>query len=340
MQPSNALQQMLRANHAGEDLGDGKHLVIDRDRFYYSLNPAGTETRILDAPSQAGLVGHIGCKAAQTVVVTVKNSAGATTGTITFTAASQWIGVISCELTDGVYSWQATDVYGCTTTIQTAQNWSAAVAAGTMTTLVVTTGLTAAAASIPALTAAAAVITSMTAASTARAASVIATALTATGLNATSVTAGSCAVSSNLSAASILATNLSVATGVTANAAVVAALTATALNIGTGGRTETAALPKKGVSFASSGGSTNASAMQLPSSPSVLLNVTSAGAFFKTPTAGLGLEFNVVNVGSASGIIVGDATTRSVAGATTAALAVAGGLDLICDGTNWLKKGT
>jgi hypothetical protein len=137
MTPGNVLQRMLRAPHMVPDPGDAGIIDMVKDRQYVSIAAAGTETRILSAPDQPGLVCHLGSLDAQTVTVTVKNTAAETTGTITFTAAGQWIGLVSAELTDGVYSWQATDVYGCTTTIQTANNWSAQVAAGTMTTLVV-----------------------------------------------------------------------------------------------------------------------------------------------------------------------------------------------------------
>ena len=176
----------------------------------------------------------------------------------------------------------------------------------------------------------------------------------ATGIGSLSTSAAALAVSNltvatAMSAASVLATNLSVATGATIPQLVCSSgisanfLLGTSLNCNyatLGAVTQTSVAPVVGVSFASAGGTTNTAAVQLPSAPVVLLNVTSAGAFFKTPTAALGLGFGVVNTGSASGIIVGDATTRSVAYATTAGLSVSSALNLVCDGTNWLKRGT
>ncbi len=245
MTPQNVLQQMLRAPYQVPDPGDEGYIDVDRDRLYCSLVAAGTETRTLRAPLRPGLTCHLGSMDAQTVTVTVLDSGGSTTGTIIFTAASQWIVLSSFELTDGVFSWQAMDVYGCTTTIQTAQNWSDTLDAGTMTTLVVSqvsaqsivnTALTAASIvntaitaltgvfksincstgmTAPALTATGINATSVTAGTVAVSSNLTAANLTATGINATSVTAGTCNVSSNLQAASILATNLSVGTQAT-----------------------------------------------------------------------------------------------------------------------------
>jgi hypothetical protein len=359
----NALQQMLRAPHAIPDPDDAGYIDVDRDRFYVSLVNAGTtETRTLRAPLQAGLVGHIGCITAGTsITVTVKDSGGSTTGTMVFDTDATWVGLISVELTAGVYSWQVTDNYDLAScSVQAAQNWSAAVASGTMTNLSVATGITALAASIgsvsigasnitaltgvyksincstgmtaAALSAPAINATSVTAGTVAVSSNLTAANLTATGINATSVTVGTCNVSSNLQAASILATNLSVGTGVTANGLVV----------GTAGMTMTGGNRVEGVAFASSGGSTNTAAMQLPNAPCVMLNCTSAGAFYKLPTSAVGLACNVVNVGCGSAIIIGGVSTQSIHNVTTRALGVSSAtsaaLRAICDGTNWWHR--
>ena len=330
------------------DPGDAKNIVVDRDQLYCSLNPSTTETRVLNAPPTAGLRAHIGCLASQTVVVTVKNSSNGTTGTITFTTVGQWIGLVSCELTTGVYSWQAVDVYGCTTTLQTANNWSAQVAAGTMTTLVVSTSIVCPAVSGTNVTLASN-ITALT--------GVFKSIDCSTGLTCPAATLAAIAntnltVLTAASIASILGTNISCASAtissnlsvpnITAGTALVAkAATVTALNVGTGGMIATAACPTLGLPFASSGGSTASAGMQLPSAPIVLLNVSSAGAYYKMPTGSVGLACNVVNVGSASGIVVNAVTSNSIGGAVSLGIGVANAstaaLDLVYDGTNWFK---
>lgn len=176
MQPSNALQRILLANFSVKDPGDAGTLVVDRDRFFYSLAPATTETRTLAAPPKAGLMGTIASIAAYTTTVSVLDSAAATTGTITFTSSAQWCDLRSYETTSGVFKWQVVDIYGATTTIATPSTVQSSV---TATNLVVST-----AASI---------------------ASVLAT----------NISGASMSVSSNLNAASILATNISAATGLT-----------------------------------------------------------------------------------------------------------------------------
>ena len=326
MQPSNALQQMLRAPHSELDVADGGYIPVVKDRQYVSINntSAGSETRILMPPTQPGLRFHLGCIvcAANSVIVTVQQidtstNVASTTGTVTFTAAGQWIGLESYELSAGVYAWQCSDVYGCSTTIQTAQNWSAAVAAGTMTTLVVSQ-VSAQSIVNTALTAPSIVGTNLTAASTATINKVSATSCSAASVICTALTAGTAGISSNLTAAN---------------------LTATGVVVGTGGMTMTGGKQVLGVAFSSSGGSTNTAAMQLPNAPIVLLNCTSAGAFYKLPASAVGLACNVVNVGSGSAIVIAGVSTQSIHNVTTRALGVSSATSAavrcVCDGTNW-----
>jgi hypothetical protein len=109
--PANVLQRMLYAPHQVRDPGDGGYIDITRDMLYCSLSSSSSEseTRNFRAPPGPGLKAHLGCIlcAAGSIVVTVLDSSRATTGTITFTAAGQWIGLESIELSAGVYSWQA-----------------------------------------------------------------------------------------------------------------------------------------------------------------------------------------------------------------------------------------
>ena len=122
----------------------------------------------------------------------------------------------------------------------------------------------------------------------------------------------------------------------------VSAATITALNVGTGGAALTAGGNTEAISFASSGGSTASDAMQLPKARGVLLNVSSAGAYFKLPAPALGVAYNVINSGAASGILVAYTTTRSIANVSSIALAAqhaaGSGMDLVCDGTDWHKR--
>ena len=217
MTPSNMLRQMLRADHDLADPGNGGIIWITKDLQYVSLSngTAGSETRTLKGPVGKGLKTHLGCIlcAAGSVVVTVKNSADSGSVTVTFTSAGQWIDLESKELTAGVFTWHATAVYGCSTTLQSAQNWSAAVAAGSITELVagsitVSSNLLVAAGSI----------TQLVVASTASLRSILATGLTAgTGSFTSNLTAGLMSATS-LSAASVYATALTVGTaGVSSN---------------------------------------------------------------------------------------------------------------------------
>jgi hypothetical protein len=357
MTPANALHQMLRAPHAAKDPGDAGTIKIDRDRLYLSIVAATTETRTLQAPPQAGLVVHLGALDTQTVVVTVKDSGGSTTGTITFTAAGQWIGLVSAELTDGVYSWQATDVYGCTTTIQTAGNWSAAVADGSMTNLTVATAMTALAASIGSVTVGASNITALT--------GVFKSINCSTGLTAPAATIPLLVATSCHSIASVLATNLSVGTGATIPNIVASSAMSlnsgllTNLSVATGATLGTilgtnitapnitnASKLIQGGAIITSGGSTTAAAAASDciaiGGPLVMISVASATRnYFKMPAAAVGLCVNVVNLGSTAGLL--GAAGESIASATSVALATANavgsGLDLICDGTNWWKRG-
>ena len=140
MQPNNALQQMLKSQHQVNDPGDTQYITVDRDRMYCSITASTTETRSLHAPKNAGLVCHLGCLSAQTVTVTAyywteSTRVETSDATITFSAASQWISLLSVETTAGVYKWAVTDMYGCATGLLVTGNYSAAVQNGTVTNL-------------------------------------------------------------------------------------------------------------------------------------------------------------------------------------------------------------
>jgi len=137
------------------------------------------------------------------------------------------------------------------------------------------------------------------------------------------MSASSANIASNLQANSILVTNLSVGAGLTM----------------------TLGAPVLGRSYASSGGSTNTLAMQLPTGPVVMLNVTSAGAYFALPAPVYGLACDVVNVGSVTGNLVpsaGAGSSNSIDLTTVRSLGKSAstdsGLQLICDGTNWWRR--
>ena len=353
MQPSNALQQMLKSPHLVPDPGNAKYIAVDRDRLYCSLSnsSAGSETRVLRAPPGLGLVAHLGCAlcASGSVVVTVQNSAAATTGTITFTGAGQWIGLSSFELSAGVYSWQATDVYGCTTTIQTAGNWSAAVAEGTMTNLVILTGLTA-----PAIAAGTVVlasnITALTGVFKSIDCSTGMSCLTgvfksldcSTGMTANALTAGSAVVSTNLTVRSLLS-----ASSLTGAAGNITALTA--LGVVNTNLTVASNLALCGATL-NSGGASNCSATasafsSLPAcaAPVNLISAShSSNNLFRLPAALIGLACNVVNIGASTIGLVGNTSNVSFASAASTALATANAtgsaINLVCDGTNWWHR--
>ena len=305
MQPSNALQQMLKAPHAVGDPGNGKYIHIDRDRLYVSLlnSTAGSETRTFAAPPTAGLVAHVACTlcASGSIVVTVKNSSGGT-ATITFSAAGQWIGLVSVELTTGVFSWQATDVYGCTTTVQTAQNWSAAVADGTMTYLNVSSTATVAAAIIPALSAAAVVGTNVTLASNITALTGVFKSIDCTsGMTANALTAGSAVVSTNLTVRSLLS-----ASSITAAAGNITALSAANIVLGT---------------------NITVGSMMSASSANIASNLQANSILATNVSVGAGLTANAVIVGTggvnqtlSGGNTVG--LTTGISGGSTQTLAV------------------
>jgi hypothetical protein len=123
MQPSNVLQQMMKAPYAILDPGNGNLVQVSRNFQYCSLAPAnatsGAETRSLSAPLGPGLTCSLGCKTYGngTITVAVTDSSTASTGNIVFNAAGQWAQLWSFETSAGVYAWQVTDMYGCTTTI-------------------------------------------------------------------------------------------------------------------------------------------------------------------------------------------------------------------------------
>ena len=381
MTPHNALQQMLRSNHEAEDPGDAGTIAIDRDRLYCSLtHTTGAGTRILAAPSQPGLVCHVGCIAftSGTLVVTVKNSAAATTGTITFSAATQWMGLVSVEITSGVYAWHGTDLYAASTSVPMTGDFDGVVNNGTITNLLGTS------ASIGSVLGTNISCASMSVSSNFRAASILATNLSvgtqatipnilcSSNLSVASILATNLSVgtqatipnilcSSNLSVASVLATNLSVGTQATipnilcsSNLSVASAL-ATNVSIATGLTAGTivgtnltapnitnASKLVMGGTIASVGGTAaTASLCSVLAGPLQMISVTDAAKnYFKMPAAAVGLCVNVINLGSTVGLL--GAAGESIASATSVALATAdavgSALELVCDGTNWWKR--
>jgi hypothetical protein len=345
---------MLRAPHSELDVADGGYIPVVKDRQYVSINntSAGSETRILMPPTQPGLRFHLGCIvcAANSVIVTVQQidtstNVASTTGTVTFTAAGQWIGLESYELSAGVYAWQCSDVYGCSTTIQTAQNWSAAVAAGTMTTLVVSQ-VSAQSIVNTALTAPSIVGTNLTAASTATINKVSATSCSAASVICTALTAGTAGISSNLTAANMTATGLN-ATSVTAGSGsftstlTAAAFTGTGIVAGTGGVNCTAGKVLKGAQLAMTGGTAATSAQAITAQNAFLAFTASTNNFYSLPTSAQGLEVNVINRVGSTAVLVAANATQSIQGATSFSVAtsnaVGGAPKLVCDGTNWFR---
>jgi hypothetical protein len=304
MDSHNVLQQMLKAPFEVVDPGDAGFIDIDRDRLYCSLNPAGTETRYLRAPNRPGIVAHLGCIAAQTVTVYVYDSAGNYSDTITFSAAAQWIGLFSVEASAGVYHWQVTDLYGCTSDLPTTGDFSGVVNNGTITNLV-GTAATIAAASIPSLLVTAASIGS--------------------------VTVGA----SNITALTGVFKSINCSTGLTA-----AAITGTGIVAGTGGVNCSAGKIVEGVQVLTGGTATNSLAA-ITAQNALLAFTASTNKYFSLPTSASGLRVNVVNKVGSTAILQAGVATQSIQGATSFSVAtsnaVGGAPSLICDGTNWFQ---
>ena len=120
MQPSNACQQMLRGEYAKPDPGDAGYIHIDRNWLYVALTSVGTETRIMNAPARAGLSARLAMKTdGGDITVTVKDSAGSTTGTIIFNDPADWVELGSIEASAGLFAWRALATYGTTCTVAT-----------------------------------------------------------------------------------------------------------------------------------------------------------------------------------------------------------------------------
>ena len=103
------------------DPGDGKYIYVNRQFGLLPLQSAAAETRILVAPDRPGVNVSIYCRYyVGAIVVTVYDSAGSVTGTITFSGNTQWIEIQSVEVTPGVFVWHVVATYGCTTTCPTA----------------------------------------------------------------------------------------------------------------------------------------------------------------------------------------------------------------------------
>ena len=120
MQPSNALHQIRKSPFAIVDPGDAGYIYIDRNWLYCPIVTKTAETRILDGPPKAGLTARLGMTTdAGDCVVTVKDSAGATTGTTTFDDAADWAEYISIETSPGVFAWRCLATYGTVNTVPT-----------------------------------------------------------------------------------------------------------------------------------------------------------------------------------------------------------------------------
>lgn len=358
MQPSNALQQMLRAPHRVPDVDNGTYIRIDRDRAYCSISntSAGSETRILNAPQQPGLQLHLGCIlcASGSVVVTIQQvvigtGAVSTTGTVTFSAAGQWVGLTSVETTAGVYAWNITDNYGVATTVPMSGNVSSAMANCTVTNIQVSTAM-----SVASILGTNISCASMSVSSAFNAKSILATnASIGTGLTAASILAPIISATSKVEANSILATNISAGVGLTAASILAPIISATskveansilATNISVGAQTVTGNRVLGAGTIQVSGGTaavdTQATALLTPTLALISVG-TATNNYFKLPAAAKGIVCNVINLGSTAGL-VGATAGVSIASATSVGLATANaigsGLNLVCDGTNWWHR--
>jgi hypothetical protein len=127
------------------DPGNAGTIYVDRSPLEVEIINAGAETRTLAAPIRASVFCKLSCVTASgNTAITVKDSAAATTGLITFTAAGQWVTLesfcTSYTASTGArtYAWQVTAIYGPTNTITgTATNGAA------LTAPVISGGLTA-----------------------------------------------------------------------------------------------------------------------------------------------------------------------------------------------------
>ena len=168
--------------------------------------------------------------------------------------------------------------------------------------------------------------------------SIVAASATHTSLVAASATITSGVLSSAsinaITGTSIVAASATVTSGVLSSASI-NAITATAINVGTGNMV-------LGGALLVSGGSDVAltNAVALPGPVAMLSVGTATNNYFKLPAPAIGLNVNVVNLGSTAGVIGG--AGESVAGATSTALATANAVgsavNLVCDGTNWWHK--
>lgn len=227
MDSHNSPQLMLRSPYMVPDPGNAMNILVDRQNQYVSLASAGTETRTLlgppfpyagvgQGPFGAGLTLTLGCKTyVGTITVTALDNTGATTGTITFSAAGQWVMLESIETSAGTFAWQITDVYGATTTIPSSSSQvalsvtSASIQSATITNLVVgvlSASSSNALSSYGALSVTNATINNQTA-STILAGSVTATSASLAGVTATSISAA--AGTANIS--NVACTNFSAA---------------------------------------------------------------------------------------------------------------------------------
>ena len=139
MDSANALHMIRKSPFHMLDPGNAGSIEFTRNWQYCGLYAAsatsGAETRTMLAPNGPGR----NCKIGVTyygngaITVTVKDSAGNTTGTITFSAISQWIELESIESSAGVYVWHCTNTYGCTTTVPQATATTSGTTATTFT---------------------------------------------------------------------------------------------------------------------------------------------------------------------------------------------------------------
>jgi hypothetical protein len=115
MSAHNILHDLYKAPMAISDVASGKTLVIDRDLAVVPMTSAGAETRILAAPTKAGLEVMLECVTyVGDIVVTVKDTAAATTYTLTFGAAGYWVKLLSVQTSTTNYKWQVVQAYGAT----------------------------------------------------------------------------------------------------------------------------------------------------------------------------------------------------------------------------------
>ena len=352
--PHRALHDIDKAPFLMLDPGASKPINVDRWFAIVPVVTATAEARTLTQPTKAGRVVTVllDVDGGDLTLTVTGGWRQAGTTTITFDTAGDWVTFISVKV-GASYYWRvlAEEGTNATETITSFVAGSATVTSGVLSSATINaitgTSILAASATVTSGVLSSASINAITNTSIVAASATVTSgvyssasisAQTGTSIVAASATittlVGSTASIDAHTATSIVAASATVTSGVLSSASINAA-TLTAINVGTGNMV-------LGGALLVSGGSAVAltNAVAIPGPVAMLSVGTQTNNYFKLPAAAVGLNVNVVNLGSTAGVIGG--AGESVAGATSTALATANAvgsaINLVCDGTNWWHK--